>query len=225
GMLLLSGILMALHERERSGRGQVVDAAMVDGASLLMTLVRELRAEGSWLPRREENLLDGGAPFYATYPTADGGHVAVGALEPQFFAELIQRLGLDYDPTAQHDRSCWPRLRELLTEAFGARTRAEIEQLLSGTDACVSPVLSMDEAQSHVHARARSSFSGEDIGALPAPAPRFSRTPGHAPAAGDIPGASSDTILEMLGIDHARRHQLLASGTVVQSGSQRDRGE
>jgi alpha-methylacyl-CoA racemase len=222
GMLLLCGVLMALHERARSGLGQVVDAAMVDGTSLLMTLIRELRAEGSWVPRRAANLLDGGAPFYTTYPTLDGGHVAVGALEPQFFVELLERLGLDYDPAAQHDRSQWDHLRELLSGAFASRTRAQVEHLLGGTDACVTPVLSIDEAPSHPHARSRGSFRGLGADALPGSAPRFSRTPGAMPPDGDSPGASSGEILEMLGVEMARGEALLAAGTVVQTSPRSD---
>jgi alpha-methylacyl-CoA racemase len=178
GMLLALGVVAAVLEAGRSGRGQVVDAAMVDGAALLTTQLHELLAAGLWTDRRGVNLLDGGAPFYAVYETADGRHLALGALEPGFYAELLERVGLDdADLPGQLDRNGWPVLRERLAALFRTRTRDEWCRLLEGTDACVAPVLSLTEAPAHPHNRVRSTFV--EVGGVvqPAPAPRFSRTP------------------------------------------------
>jgi alpha-methylacyl-CoA racemase len=179
GLLLAVGVLAALVERSRSGRGQVVDAAMVDGAGLLTTFLHGALASGLWSGPRGSNLLDGGAPFYDTYATADGGHVAVGALEPQFYAALLTGLGLASDPSlpAQHDVAGWPVLRERFTAVFATRTRDEWAAVFGSLDACVAPVLSPREAPSHPHAVARSAFVTVDGVTQPAPAPRLSRTP------------------------------------------------
>src|SRR5215469_6446174 len=201
GMLLALGILAALVERATSGRGQVVDAAMVDGSALLTSFVYGLRATGTWQDSRGVNLLDGGAPFYDTYRTADGEFMAVGALEPQFYAALLAGLGLaDAGLPAQHDRDGWPVLRERFASTFGGRTRAEWEQIFAGTDACVSPVLSLAEAPAHAHARARQSFV--EVGGVtqPAPAPRFERSAADRPAAPPRPGADTDDVLASLGL-------------------------
>ncbi|MBG0561099.1 CaiB/BaiF CoA transferase family protein [Actinoplanes aureus] len=183
GMLLAVGVLAALLERERSGRGQVVDAAMVDGSALLTTFLHGMVAGGMWPGGRGENLLDGGAPFYDTYRTSDGGYLAVGALEPQFYRALLTGLGLDSDERLPHqmDRSGWPELRRIFTERFAERTRDEWEQAFAGLDACVSPVLTPAEAPAHPHNRARGTFV--EVGGVPqpAPAPRFDRTPAAVP--------------------------------------------
>jgi alpha-methylacyl-CoA racemase len=174
GMLLAVGVLAALVERERSGAGQVVDAAMVDGAALLTTFLHGMRNGGMWSHPRGENLLDGGAPFYDTYETADGRYVAVGAIEPQFYAALLAGLGLAGEELpAQQDRSGWPVLRERFAAVFACRTRDEWASLFADTDACVTPVLAPDEAAAHPHNAARGVF----VDGAPAPAPRFSRTP------------------------------------------------
>jgi alpha-methylacyl-CoA racemase len=182
GMLMALGILAALLERERSGRGQVVDAAMVDGSALLMTFIHGMNAAGMWPFGRGENMLDGGAPFYDTYRTSDGRFVAVGALEPPFYAALLAGLGLaDADLPGQHDRAGWPVLRSRFAEVFATRTRDEWSSVFAGTDACVAPVLSPSEAPGHPHNRARNAFV--EVGGIvqPAPAPRFGRTPPPAP--------------------------------------------
>lgn len=179
-LFLVVGILAALLERQQSGLGQVIDAAMVDGAASLMTMVYGLDADGLWNDRREANLLDGGAPFYDTYRCADGKHVAVGALEPHFYAALLEGLGLSFD-TAQLDRTGWPAQREALTHAFASRSRDEWCDHFAGTNACVSPVLSLDEAPRHPHLQSRHTFAPLARGHLPVAAPRFSRTPGHEP--------------------------------------------
>jgi alpha-methylacyl-CoA racemase len=187
-MLVLVGILAALHERSRSGRGQVVDAAMVDGVALVSQLLWSMRGMGLWSDRPGTNVLDGGAPYYDVYPCADGRFVAVGALEPQFYAALLDGLGLaGEDLPAQADPRGWPRLRELFTAAFAAHPREHWERVFDGTDACVTPVLTADEAAAHPHLAARGTLV--DVGGVrqAAPAPRFSRTPA-GPAAPVGPG-------------------------------------
>jgi alpha-methylacyl-CoA racemase len=215
GMLLALGILAALVERASSGRGQVVDAAMVDGSALLTSFIYGMRAAGSWRDERGANLLDGGAPFYDTYATSDGGYVAVGALEPQFYAALLRGLGLtDAGLPDQHDRARWPELRKRFTEVFGSRTRTEWERVFAGTDACVSPVLNLAEAPAHPHALARNAFV--DVGGVrqPAPAPRFGRTAAAQPAAPPRPGADTDGVLAGLGLSAADVAELRARGAV-----------
>ena len=183
GMLMAAGVLAALLERERSGLGQVVDAAMVDGSALLTAFLHGMIGAGRWPGPRGTNLLDGGAPFYDTYATADGGFVAVGALEPRFYAELLAGLGLDGDPglPAQDDPAGWETLRRRFAERFAQRTRDEWAEVFAGTDACVTPVLSPPEAPGHPHNRARGTFVTVDGEVQPAPAPRFGRTPAPPP--------------------------------------------
>ena len=188
-MLALVGILMALWERERSGRGQVVDAAMVDGAALLSQMLLEMTSLGAWPGARGENLLDGGAPFYDTYQCSDGSYVAVGALEPRFFGQLLAGLGLDASKLpAQYDRAGWPRLRRIFTRAFLTRTRDEWVTVFDQLDACVTPVLSIDEAVRHPHNRDRALFT--------TPAPRLSRTPGEPPHAERPIGAAAQLLAQ-----------------------------
>ncbi len=182
-MLLVVGVLAALWERERSGRGQVVDAAMVDGASTLLAMVWSLLGAGAWADERGANLLDGGAPFYDTYTCADGGHVAVGALEPKFYAELLTGLGLAGEGLPQqYDRAGWPELRDRFAAVFATRTRDEWAAVFDGTDACVAPVLTLHEAPDHPHLAARSTLVESDGVRQPAPAPRFSRTSAEVPS-------------------------------------------
>jgi alpha-methylacyl-CoA racemase len=215
GMLLALGVVAALLEAGRSGRGQVVDAAMVDGAALLTAQFHELLAAGLWREERGANLLDGGAPFYGVYETADGRHLAVGALEPQFFAELLRRLGLDAgDLPDQLDRDGWPVLRERLAGLFRTRTRDQWCELLAGTDACVAPVLGLGEAPAHPHNRARGTFV--EVGGVtqPAPAPRFSRTPPGPPSPPAPPGAHTDQALADWGVDPGELARLRAAGAI-----------
>ena len=180
-LYLVAGVLAALVERATSGRGQVVDAAMVDGVASLLQLVWSMRGTGQWHDARGANLLDGGAPFYATYVCADGRHVAVGALEPAFFAQLVETLGW-HDArdaaAAQYDPSTWPALRARLTGAFLMRSRDEWARVFAGTDACVTPVLALGEASAHPHLAARRTLVEADGVVQAAPAPRFGRTPG-----------------------------------------------
>ncbi|WP_181781998.1 CaiB/BaiF CoA transferase family protein, partial [Pseudonocardia pini] len=183
-LYLVVGVLSALLERERSGHGQVVDAAIVDGASHLASAIWTLHGSGRWKGPRGTNRLDSGAPFYDVYATADGGHMAVGAIEPQFYALLLAGLGLDpADLPAQDDPAGWPELRETLATAFAARTRAEWTAVFEGTDACVAPVVTLSEAPRHPHLAARGTLAEHDGIVAPAPAPRFSRSSPGEPQA------------------------------------------
>ena len=175
GMLLGFGVVCALLEASRSGRGQVVDAAMVDGAALLAAMFAGFLAAGGWSEERGANILDSGAPWYDVYETADGKYVAIGAIEDKFFAELCQRLQLS-DLPAQHDRARWPEMRRRFAEAFKKKTRDEWCRVFEGSDACFAPVLSWSEARAHEHSRARTAYAELAKVPQPAPAPRFSRT-------------------------------------------------
>ena len=195
-MFLAVGVLAALWERERSGIGQVVDAAMLDGISVLAQMFWSLRACGLWSDQRGRNLLDSGAPFYDTYACADGRYVAVGALEPHFYAALLEGLGLaGHALPAQLDQSRWPELRERFTEVFASRSRDEWGVVFEGTDACVTPVLSFAEVPMHPHAAARGTVI--ELNGVPqaAPAPRFSRTAPGPPTPPPQPGADTAAVL------------------------------
>jgi alpha-methylacyl-CoA racemase len=220
-LYLAVGVLAALREVERSGRGQVVDAAIVDGAAHLSTLIHGLLAAGGWRDERGVNLLDTGAPFYDVYETSDGKHVAVGPLEPQFFAAFIARLGLPGRPGTvgglpeQYDVPHWPLLRQRFAEAFAGRTRAEWIALFDGSDACVAPVLSLQEAPEHPHLLARGTFVEHDGVVQPAPAPRFSATPAKLRSAPALPGAHSREVLIDWGLEAP--DDILATGVARQS--------
>ncbi|MEZ0075335.1 CaiB/BaiF CoA transferase family protein [Planotetraspora sp. GP83] len=191
-MYLVMGVLAALWERERSGNGQVVDAAIVDGTSSLAQMLWAMRAHGAWNDTPASNLLDSGAPFYDTYTCADGRYVAVGAIEPQFYAQLLDGLGLDAARLpAQHDRDGWPMLRAVFAEAFAGRTRDDWAKVFDGTDACVTPVLTFAEAATDAHLGARGTIAS--YGGVPqaAPAPRFSRSRPAEPSAPPEPGAGT----------------------------------
>jgi len=181
-MMLAFGILCALHHARDSGRGQVVDTAMTDGAALLSAMMYGMKAAGEWSNRRGENMLDGGAHFYGTYACADGKHIAIGSLEPQFYALLLERTGIS-DPafSAQHNRQDWPLLKQRLAQVFMTRTRDEWCALMEGSDVCFAPVLDWDEAPRHAHNVARQAFVTVDGVVQPAPAPRFSETPAGMP--------------------------------------------
>jgi alpha-methylacyl-CoA racemase len=173
GMLVALGIVGALVHAQRSGRGQVVDAAMVDGVAQLARTLFSFATAGSWGPAGT-NVLDGGAHFYNVYETADGGFFAIGAIEPQFYAELLRRLGLDDADTPQWQRQRWPELTERLAVVFRTKTRAQWEVIFDGVQACATPVLTLSEAPLNSHLRARGTFRDSELGAVPAPAPRFS---------------------------------------------------
>lgn len=214
-LYLAMGLLAALVERGASGRGQVVDAAMTDGVNSLMAFFHEFRERGLWTSERGTNLLDGGAPFYSTYQTSDGEYVAVGALEPQFFDELLSRLGIDpADQPAQYDPQGWPQLRRQLAAAFRKKTRDEWAEAFADTDACVSPVLSMAEVPEHPQSTQRQAFSEVDGYLQPGAAPRFSRSQPAAPAGTPAIGEHSDEVLAELGMDSDAIAALRAVGAV-----------
>lgn len=213
-MYLVAGVLAALLESTRSGRGQVVDAAIVDGTAHLSTMLLAMTASGAWTGQRGANLLDTGAPFYDVYETADGRHVSLGALEPQFYAAFVERFGVP-DLPDRDDISAWPKLRRLLAERFAQRTQAQWVAEYAGTDACVAPVLTPAEAAEHPHLVARGSYVERDGVVQAAPAPRFSRTPaalGEHPAR---PGQHTTEALRSWGVDDV--DALLASGAVHQA--------
>jgi alpha-methylacyl-CoA racemase len=213
GMVLAFGVLAALLEAQRSGRGQVVDAAMVEGAAYLMGLMHGLVSQGAWRDERGVNILDGAAPWYDTYQTCDGGYLAVGAIERRFYEELLTKLGLDREALpAQHDRSRWGELRERLAAVFMTRTRAEWEEVFAQSDACVAPVLSIREAPAHPHNRARGTFLERDGVLQPAPVPRFSRTPATAGAPPHAPGSDTRAVLTDWGLAPADVDRLVAEG-------------
>jgi len=216
GLMLAMGVLAALYERTSSGKGQVVDASMVDGAALLTASLHGMRAAGVWSGERGGNLLDGGAPFYDTYETADGKYVAVGAIEMRFWADLVKVLGLNPDELPVHvDKSEWPRLRKIMAEAIGKYTRDELAARAEGTDACLTPVLTPWEAAEHPHNAARGTFV--DIGGViqPAPAPKFDRTPPETPEAPHKTGADTDEVLGEYGLDPSSITRLRESGVVA----------
>jgi alpha-methylacyl-CoA racemase len=214
GMLLALGICAALVDAARSGRGQVVDAAMIDGAALVMAPFYAGRAKGTWGPRGT-NYLDTGAPWYNVYETADNKWMSVGAIEPQFYAEFIARLGLDDDPdvVAQWDRNHWPAARKRFEAAFKSKTRDEWAAIYDGTDACVAPILDPVEAPEHPHNKARSTFTNVGGVVQPRPAPRFDRTPLADPQPVRSAAETADA-LAAWGIDGARIDELTAAGIV-----------
>nr|WP_233205056.1 CaiB/BaiF CoA-transferase family protein [Alkalicaulis satelles] len=196
-MYLAVGVLAALHHARASGEGQVVDAAIVDGTAHLMAAVHQLAAMGLWNAPRGENLLDGGAPFYDTYPCADGKFVSVAPLEPEFYTLLMDRLGLKDHPAAaaQYDGAQWPALRQALADVFASRPRDHWTALLEGADACFAPVLDIREAPHHPHMQARGVFTEVDGVMQAAPAPRFSRTPGAIQGPAPRPGEHTREVL------------------------------
>ncbi|XP_062867315.1 alpha-methylacyl-CoA racemase [Trichomycterus rosablanca] len=217
GLMCAFGIVLALLERSQSGRGQIIDASMVEGAAYVGSYMWKSRALGLWSRPRGENLLDSGAPFYDTYATADGKHVAVGAIEPQFYDQLIRGLGLDpASLPAQMSVPDWPELRRTLGAAFAQKTQAEWTRIFDGTDACVTPVLSLDEAGLHPHNRERGSFvrcSRDEVG--PRPAPVLSRTPAEPDLSRDpLVGEHTRRVLREFGLDPARVEELICSGVV-----------
>jgi alpha-methylacyl-CoA racemase len=196
GLILAYGVVCALVERQRSGRGQVVDAAMVDGAAALMTIFHGARQAGWWREERGTNMLDTGAHFYDVYETADGRYVSIGSIEPQFYAELLEKLGIAADELPhQMDRASWPDLKQRMAKIFRTRTREEWCEIMEGSDVCFAPVLTMSEAPQHPHNAARGTFV-EVAGAVqPGPAPRFSRTPSGVQGPPPHPGQHTDEAL------------------------------
>ncbi len=212
-LYLAFGVMAALFERQRSGLGQVVDAAVVDGAASLASLFFGLRAAGQWDGPRGGNLLDGGAPFYAVYETADARHISLAPLEPKFFAQLVALLGLEPRFAArQYDRALWPEMREAIAHTVRQHTRDEWCRRLEGSDACFAPVLSFEEAPAHAHAVARQAFLSVDGVVQPAAAPRFGRTPAAPPRAAPQVGEHTAQVLEEAGFSAAEVQALFDSG-------------
>ncbi|MDD5724218.1 MAG: CaiB/BaiF CoA-transferase family protein [Syntrophales bacterium] len=220
GMLLAFGMLCALHEAKRSGRGQVVDAAMVEGAALLATMNWGLKGAGLWKNERGVNFNDGGPHYYNSYECADGKYISVASAEPQFYAQLRKKAGLD-DPAfdAQMDDKRWPELKVRVAQVFKTKTRAEWCALMEGSDVCFAPVLDWNEAPEHPHNRARGLFIDIDGVKQPAPAPRFSRTPAGHPQPPAAPGADTEAVLRDWGFSQDMIGTLRQSGAIA--GSQK----
>jgi alpha-methylacyl-CoA racemase len=215
-MLLAFGMVCGLLEAARSGQGQVVDTAMVDGASMLMAMIYGMKDLGLWTNTRGDNLLDGGAHFYGCYECSDGKWISIGSIEPQFYALLRETLGLDdkaFD--AQHDKTAWPALKAEFKAAFATKTREEWVALMEGTDICFAPVLDLDEAPQHPHNVARNAFIEVDGVLQPAPAPRFSRTPAAVPRAAPKIGGDSDAVLNEAGFLPDEINDLRQSGVIA----------
>jgi alpha-methylacyl-CoA racemase len=216
GMLLAFGVCAALVDVARSGQGQVIDAAMIDGAASLMSMTWSFRYMGMWHDERGTNMLDTGAHFYDTYETADGEYISIGSIEPQFYAELLELTGLDAEDLGwQHDRTAWPALKERMADLFRTKTRAEWCELMEGTDVCFAPVLAMAEAPEHPHNKGRGTFTEVAGLVQPAPAPRFSRTPGQVQRPPAHAGQHTDEVLAERGFDQARIAELKASGAIA----------
>ena len=217
GMFLAFGVVCAILEAQRSGEGQVVDAAMVDGAATLMAMFHGFTAMGMWTDQRGTNLLDTGAHFYEVYETSDGKYVSIGSIEPQFYAELLRLTGLSDDPefAGQHNRGNWPKLKERLGEVFRSKTRDEWTAIMEGTDVCFAPVLSIKEAPQHPHMAARKTFLDVNGLTQPAPAPRFSRTPGEIARPAAHPGQHTDEALAEWGFGADEIAKLRETGAVA----------
>jgi alpha-methylacyl-CoA racemase len=215
GMLLAFGMLCAIIEAMKSGRGQVVDAAMIDGSALLFGMITGLVGAGQWRDDRGTNLLDSGAHFYDVYETRDGKHMAVGAIEPEFYAVLIDKLGLAGEPLpAQMDRGSWPMMKSRFAAIFKTRTRDEWCNIMRDVDACVTPVLTTAEAMHDPHAKARQAFVDVNGASQPAPAPRFSRSQPAPPSVAPRAGADTDAILRKADFSAQDIARLRASGLV-----------
>ncbi|MFJ9173809.1 CaiB/BaiF CoA transferase family protein [Streptomyces sp. NPDC102360] len=221
GMLLACGVLAALLHARETGAGQVVDAAVIDGTALLTSMLHSMRAGGDWQAPRGENRLDGGAPYYGVYRTADGGWLAVGAIEPQFYAQLLDGLGLtgELREVAQNDHSAWPRVRARFAERIAERTRDEWAGVFAGTDACVSPAVAPDEVKDHAHIDARGTFIDDGGMLQPAPAPRFGGTPLTVPGPAPVPGADTRCLLRELGLTDGVIDELVAARTAGPPGT------
>jgi alpha-methylacyl-CoA racemase len=216
GLPLVTGILAALYERGRSGLGQVVDAAIVDGVAGMLSMLLAMAAAGQWQPARGANVLDGGAPFYGVYACGDGRYVAVGAIEEPFYRSLLR--GLDLDPARLPERldpGHWPELRRAFAERFARRGRDEWLAVFAGTDACVTPVLTVAEAGGHPHLDARGTYVAADGLVQPAPAPRFSRTATRLPPPAPEPGQHTREILAEYGLTGPEVDALLADGAAA----------
>ncbi|MEV0699634.1 CaiB/BaiF CoA-transferase family protein [Saccharopolyspora sp. NPDC050389] len=218
GMLLAYGLACAMLRAKISGTGQVVDAAMVDGTASLLAMTYGFLGAGAWQDRRAVNRLDGGAPYYRVYRCADGKHMAVGCVEPQFFAAFLQILGLSDDPdfAAQNDEAAWPTMHRRLEEIFTAKPRDEWAELFAGTDACTTPVLSLHEAPEHPHNAVRSTYRTADGIVQPMPAPRFGTTPSAVPRPAPQPGQNTRKVLADAGLPDHEIENLINTGVATE---------
>ena len=215
GMFLAFGVVCALLEAQKSGKGQVVDAAMVDGSATLMALMYGLYSQGTWKDERGVNILDGAAPWYGAFETKDGKWLAVGAIEKRFYEEFVERLGLKLaDLPRQHDRAGWPDLRRRFAEVIAGKTRDEWERIFQGSDGCVAPVLALGEVADHPHNKARGTFVARDGVLQPAPAPRFSRTVPEMGRAPRGPGGDTDAVLADFGFPAEEITRLTETGVI-----------
>ena len=216
GMLLALGVVAALLEAQKSGKGQVVDAAMTDGASILMTALYGMHGAGAWSDKRESNFLDGGAHFYNAYETAEGQFISIASIESKFYAEFLELTGFD-DPshTAHQDKGMWSENRIKMAQLIKTKTRSDWCELLEGTDVCFAPILSLSEAPSHPHNRSRDTFVENDGVVQPAPAPRFSRTPSQIQSAPSVPGSDTDAVLSDWGFSDSEIADLKGNGAVT----------
>lgn len=215
GTYLVIGVIAALYEAKLSGRGQVIDAAIVDGASHLLTSILGIRAAGAWSDRRESNFLDGGAPFYHVYATSDGKYMAVGAIEPQFYRALITTLGAQVDPAKQHLEADWPETTQLFAELFATRTQDEWTAAFAGVDACTTPVRSFAEAAADPQVHARKALVESDGVLTSGPAPRFSLYNATLPSEPPVPGSDTLSVLQSWGV--ANGAELIASEAAYQT--------
>lgn len=217
GMMLAFGMAAALLNVARGGQGQVIDAAMTDGAAVLMAMIHGMKNIGAWSEEAGTNMLDTGAHFYDTYETADGKFVSIGSIEPQFYAELRRLAGLEDDAEfdAQHDPARWPALKEKLASLFRTRRREDWDAIFEHTDVCYAPVLTMSEAARHPHNIARGTFAEVGGDTQPAPAPRYSRTATAAPEPAPALGRDTDAILKSLGIGESEAQALREAGTIA----------
>jgi alpha-methylacyl-CoA racemase len=217
-LYLVVGLLAASMEARQSGRGQTIDVAMIDGVTHLMSAFQAFRQQGSWTGRRADNIVDGGAPFYGSYATSDGKFIAVGAIEPQFYASLLKVMGIDGERLPdQNDRTAWPEMRKRFAQVFATRTRDEWVAIAAGRDACLAPVLTIDEAPGHPQMQTREVYASFDGLRHPSPAPRFSRTPSTLRTPAPAPGRDSRQALADWGIPPDEVTALEAAGAMAQS--------
>ncbi len=216
GMLLAFGMVCGMLEAQKSGKGQVVDSAMVDGAATLMSMFFTMRAAGIWKDERASNMLDGGAHFYDTYETSDGGYISLGSIEPQFYALLVEKAGLDAeDFSAQMDQSRWPEFKEKLAAVFKTKSRDEWCDIMEGSDVCFAPVLGLGEVADHPHNKARGTFVEMDGVVQPAPSPRFNRTEATLTHSSRIPGQDSREVLLAAGLSDSEVDQLITEKVIT----------
>ena len=219
-LMMLVGVLAALHSRQQSNQGQVIDVAMTDGVAMLLAPFYSMLAQGKWQDKRQANLLDGGAHFYGAYQCADGLYISIGSIEPQFYRTLLEKCGIDVPEFQdQLNEQAWPALREHMTKLFRSRTRDQWSKLLEGTDVCFAPVLDLHEAPKHAHNVARQTYVEYRGTMQPAPAPRFDRTPSSMQTSVPLVGENSAALLARAGISQEEIAQLITTGVVYAQDS------